>query len=150
MSEDHSSISSRRAFLRTASVAVVGAAGAASVAAAEAEPKGAETPVRVLGLKDNAALQKVGGSKVIENGAEKIIVARTDSDSYVACSAICTHKGCEVEYHHDDKLFICPCHGARFDLQGNVVRGPAKTPLARYDIEAAAVLGLTPAEAKPK
>ena len=136
--------SSRRNFLRVASAAAV--AGAAGIARADETTK--EETSRVLELKDFANLQKVGGSKIVENGKDKIIVARTGESSFVACSAICPHKGCEVEYFHDDKLFICPCHGARFDLEGKVVKGPAKTPLARHEIEAAAVLELAPAKQK--
>ena len=142
--------SSRRNFLRVASVAAVaGAAGISRADETKADEKAEETKAetsRVLELKDFADLQKVGGSKIVENGKDKIIVARTGESSFVACSALCTHKGCEVEYSHDDKLFICPCHGARFDLEGKVVKGPAKTPLARHEIEAAAVLELLPAK----
>jgi cytochrome b6-f complex iron-sulfur subunit len=46
---------------------------------------------------------------------------------FAALSLVCTHLGCTVESKADG--FACPCHGSRFDLQGNVTRGPAGKPL---------------------
>jgi cytochrome b6-f complex iron-sulfur subunit len=46
---------------------------------------------------------------------------------FSAISLLCTHLGCTVESNLDG--FACPCHGSRFDLQGNVTRGPAGKPL---------------------
>jgi cytochrome b6-f complex iron-sulfur subunit len=46
---------------------------------------------------------------------------------FTALSLLCTHLGCTVESKPDG--FACPCHGSRFDLQGNVTRGPAGKPL---------------------
>jgi Rieske Fe-S protein len=153
MSEKHESVNERRAFLRNAAIAAAGAvagSAVAQVARADELAPVVETPApsRPLMLKEHTELQKIGGWKLLQNGAEKLIVARTDENSFVACSAICTHKGCEVEYVHGDKAFACPCHGARFDLQGNVLRGPAKRPLARHNIDAAALLEIAPAAAK--
>ncbi|HEX7568111.1 MAG TPA: Rieske (2Fe-2S) protein [Anaerolineaceae bacterium] len=42
---------------------------------------------------------------------------------FSAISLVCTHLGCTVESKPEG--FACPCHGSRFDLQGNVTRGPA-------------------------
>ena len=42
---------------------------------------------------------------------------------FSALSLVCTHLGCTVESQTDG--FTCPCHGSKFDLQGNVRRGPA-------------------------
>lgn len=42
-------------------------------------------------------------------------------------SMVCTHLGCTVESQPGG--FACPCHGSRFDLAGNVTRGPAGKPL---------------------
>jgi cytochrome b6-f complex iron-sulfur subunit len=50
-----------------------------------------------------------------------------------AISLVCTHLGCTVESKPEG--FTCPCHGSKFDLKGQVVRGPAKTPLNKLRIE---------------
>ena len=51
---------------------------------------------------------------------------------FLALSDICTHQGCEVGWAAADNLFECPCHGSRFDLQGNVSNGPANRPLNQF------------------
>lgn len=145
-------INERRRFL-TAGAAAAGAlvlgtkanaATAISTVSSEVLAPAALSPAALsLTLKDNAALAKIGGSVVVENGSDKIVVIRTDANSFAACSAICTHKGCVVEYEHDSKQLVCPCHDARFALDGKVVRGPAKKPLRSYATDAAAVVSLS-------
>lgn len=46
-----------------------------------------------------------------------------------AFSALCTHAGCTVGLDKNGG-FVCPCHGAQFDRNGEVVKGPARAPLA--------------------
>lgn len=46
---------------------------------------------------------------------------------FIAYSLVCTHLGCQVNIVKDG--FACPCHGSRFDLQGQVRRGPATRAL---------------------
>jgi thiosulfate dehydrogenase (quinone) large subunit len=56
------------------------------------------------------------------------VVVRQPSGSLTACSAICTHAGCQVEY--TDGELHCPCHGSVFDSRTGAVRhGPATQPL---------------------
>jgi len=52
---------------------------------------------------------------------------------FAAYSLTCTHLGCMVE--EDGEAFSCPCHGSRFDKDGNVLRGPAQKPLEKLRLE---------------
>jgi len=44
---------------------------------------------------------------------------------WVAFSPKCPHLGCNVHWSPDDHEFLCPCHGSRFRLDGQVADGPA-------------------------
>ncbi|MEM9155675.1 MAG: FAD-dependent oxidoreductase [Cyanobacteria bacterium P01_F01_bin.33] len=46
----------------------------------------------------------------------------------------CTHQGCTVQPGADGH-FHCPCHGAEFDGNGKVVRGPAQRDLATFEVK---------------
>ena len=45
-------------------------------------------------------------------------------------SNICPHMKCNLIFNYKDKTWDCPCHGSRFDIDGNVMFGPAV-----YDIK---------------
>jgi cytochrome b6-f complex iron-sulfur subunit len=53
-----------------------------------------------------------------------------------ALSAVCTHLGCITRFTSDENVIACPCHGSRFDLEGNVVNGPAPRPLPWLEVQA--------------
>ncbi len=53
-------------------------------------------------------------------------------DGFCALGARCTHEGCTIDWQADQNAFVCPCHGGRFDKQGNVLQGPPKDPLYKY------------------
>jgi Rieske Fe-S protein len=41
----------------------------------------------------------------------------------------CTHLGCVLAFDDAEETWDCPCHGSRYDREGQVICGPAVTPL---------------------
>ncbi|MDY6999284.1 MAG: Rieske (2Fe-2S) protein [Actinomycetota bacterium] len=56
------------------------------------------------------------------------IVTQPVEGDYKGFSAVCTHSGCLINDISDGTL-NCPCHGSKFNLDGEVVNGPAARPL---------------------
>lgn len=54
-----------------------------------------------------------------------------DDQGWYGLINVCTHLGCSPGFDPEKKILICPCHGSRFDLKGNVLKGPADHPLNR-------------------
>jgi len=46
-----------------------------------------------------------------------------DNGEVRALSSVCTHMGCTLYYRPDWKDLRCPCHGASFDLNGQLANG---------------------------
>ncbi len=61
---------------------------------------------------------------------DRVYVAQNDRE---ALCLTCTHQGCSVQPQADGQ-FLCPCHGALYDAEGRVQRGPAERDLARFAI----------------
>ncbi len=57
------------------------------------------------------------------------------SDGLFALISICTHLGCSPNWFEDERLFKCPCHGSNYNLNGDVVAGPAPEPLFRASVK---------------
>ena len=70
-----------------------------------------------------------GEGGIIERDGEQLAVIRDGDGVGQALSAVCTHLGCIVGWNTVDRTWDCPCHGSRFDPQGEVLSGPALHPL---------------------
>jgi cytochrome b6-f complex iron-sulfur subunit len=64
----------------------------------------------------------------------RICVVR-DGDRVAAISTTCTHLGCIVAV--SETGFACPCHGSRYDQDGNVTGGPAPKNLPWFQVRLA-------------
>jgi Rieske Fe-S protein len=53
-------------------------------------------------------------------------------EDIVILSSRCTHLSCQVNWHPDSRSFVCPCHDASFDINGEVLAGPPPKPLDVY------------------
>lgn len=81
-------------------------------------------------------LAAVGGAALTRAEVEVgrfvyLLVARTGVAAFTALSGTCTHEGCVVS-RVSFPVFVCPCHGSRYDLAGRVVQGPAPAALPAY------------------
>lgn len=83
------------------------------------------------------------GSSGISNGFPlglfwPILINRISATEYVVLDSACTHAGCIVPAFSGGRIFCdvstnnCG-HGSRYDIQGNVLEGPAGSPLLKYN-----------------
>lgn len=71
------------------------------------------------------------------------VIVRLADGSFVAFDAVCTHAGCTVQWDRQDRVLLCPCHGAAFDpaQRGAVIQGPTNQPLAAIPLQVDAASG---------
>ena len=69
--------------------------------------------------------------KVSSEKTSAWVIKKSESE-VIAFAPSCTHLGCAFRYEEQKKTFLCPCHTSNFDLEGNVIDGPAPRPLDRY------------------
>ncbi len=75
-----------------------------------------------------------GEAKEIPLGGIPAIIINRPATGFIAFSRVCSHLGCLVDFNRTQNKIICPCHGAIFDLEGNVISGPPPKPLQRLPL----------------
>ncbi|MDQ2633453.1 MAG: FAD-dependent oxidoreductase [Pseudomonadota bacterium] len=70
-----------------------------------------------------------GQGGIVNHDSELLAVRRGAGGELTALSASCTHLGCIVDWNPVDRTWDCPCHGSRFDEDGEVLSGPATARL---------------------
>ncbi|MGY5849674.1 FAD-dependent oxidoreductase [Salegentibacter sp. F14] len=90
----------------------------------------------IPGKADKEAFSDVkkGEGKIVEMNDEKWAVHRDQEGRLCAASAVCTHMDCIVNWNNEEKTWDCPCHGSRFKPTGEVIEGPAFSPLDKRKI----------------
>ncbi|MFF9498653.1 FAD-dependent oxidoreductase [Streptomyces sp. NPDC014656] len=76
-----------------------------------------------------------GEGTVVRAKGGPCAVHRDDQGGLHAVSAVCTHLGCLVAFNNAERTWECPCHGSRFGVDGEILQGPALSPLERRDPE---------------
>jgi menaquinol-cytochrome c reductase iron-sulfur subunit len=59
---------------------------------------------------------------------------RNGEQDFTVFTVQCTHLGCPVSWLPGAKLFMCPCHGGVYYLDGRVAAGPPPAALPRYPV----------------
>jgi cytochrome b6-f complex iron-sulfur subunit len=114
---------SRRALL------VVGAGAAASQAIGCGGPLSESLPAEIAAGAESSVT--AGTLRPLEG--QGVALGR-DANGIYALSLLCTHEGCDISSGGSVSAsgIQCGCHGARFDAQGNVVQGPARSSLVHF------------------
>ena len=85
---------------------------------------------RIAGAEGASTRQvKRGEGKVLDIAGERVACSRDAEGKLTTVSAVCTHMGCLVRWNNAEQTWDCPCHGSRFKPDGEVLSGPAETPL---------------------
>jgi cytochrome b6-f complex iron-sulfur subunit len=69
------------------------------------------------------------------NDVGKYWLVQTDEGA-LAIYKVCTHLGCLYKWVETTNRFECPCHGSKFEKNGDWIEGPAPRALDRFVIEA--------------
>lgn len=76
----------------------------------------------------------LGTGAIIRKGLKKYAVYHDEKGNIHCFSAVCPHLGCIVRWNSGEKSWDCPCHGSRFNIEGQVLNGPAiegLTPISK-------------------
>ena len=77
------------------------------------------------------SLTEVGGAVLVESIAGVFLLSRTSASAFTAIDAVCSHQSCTVS-GADGSVYVCPCHGSRYDRNGRVLQGPATASLRQF------------------
>lgn len=84
---------------------------------------------------DSLKRLKPGTGKVVKFENRKVAAYRDENGDIHALNPVCTHAGCIVNWNAEEKSWDCPCHGARYDIEGRVLNGPADRDLGKIEME---------------
>lgn len=131
---------SRRGFLRSLA-GIASAIGLGVLVSSIKLPAGTGQPTTSTqasgptGSIANVNTLQAGASVQFEypSGYPNVLMKKSDG-SLLALSLLCTHVCCASTYDSQANEIYCPCHGSLFDSNGNVLRGPASSPLPQIQL----------------
>jgi cytochrome b6-f complex iron-sulfur subunit len=83
-----------------------------------------------ISISNYPSLANVGGVAMVTIGSAPLAIVRTGASSFVALSRVCPHQGGIVQLQSND--FVCPQHGATFNLSGQWIGGQRTNSLHSY------------------
>ncbi|MBD7913152.1 FAD-dependent oxidoreductase [Clostridium cibarium] len=78
---------------------------------------------------------KSGEAEIVEYDGKKVGVYKDLEGKYHIVSTKCAHLGCQLQWNKDELIWECPCHGSRYDYDGNWIESPSIYSLSNADGE---------------
>jgi len=90
-------------------------------------------------LTDKEQLETLAGlapgeAKLVKFEGHSIALYKEENGNLHALNPVCTHMKCDVSWNAAEKSWDCPCHGARYDIDGKVLTGPADKDLEKIQL----------------
>ena len=91
-----------------------------------------------FGAPELDSLHELGSGEgmIVKHDGQLAAVHRDAAGELHACSAICTHAGCVVQWNSSEQTWDCPCHGGRFRADGQRLYGPPPADLNAIQLPA--------------
>lgn len=94
-------------------------------------------------ISDRFSLQKVEGlaelgrgeGRILKYDGNRIGVFKSEEGKIYAVDPVCRHAACIVKWNNTERSWDCPCHGARYGVDGVLLNGPSVAPLEKWDLE---------------
>jgi cytochrome b6-f complex iron-sulfur subunit len=71
----------------------------------------------------------------INFGEDVVFVSKAKNGNVIAYSGVCTHAGCLVSFNKEKNIYECPCHGGKFNIDGEVIEGPPPRALDQHKVK---------------
>lgn len=85
---------------------------------------------KIDGLADLAP----GEGKIVKYEGHKLALYKDENGHIHGISSTCNHLGCSISWNSAEKSWDCPCHGSRFNVDGEMITGPATKDQQRIEI----------------
>jgi Rieske Fe-S protein len=76
-------------------------------------------------------LANIGGAARVDSTAGVFLITRISDAGFTVIDGVCTHESCTITGVTSTQ-YVCPCHGSRYSLNGQVQQGPARSNLRQY------------------
>jgi glycine/D-amino acid oxidase-like deaminating enzyme/nitrite reductase/ring-hydroxylating ferredoxin subunit len=75
-----------------------------------------------------------GEGRLVQLGMRKVAAYRDGDGQLHVVRPVCTHMKCIVHFNPVETTWDCPCHGGRFDVDGEPIEGPPLASLMPFEL----------------
>jgi glycine/D-amino acid oxidase-like deaminating enzyme/nitrite reductase/ring-hydroxylating ferredoxin subunit len=76
-----------------------------------------------------------GEAKIVKYEGDSIALYKDENGEVHAVSPACSHIKCQVGWNSAEKSWDCPCHGSRYNFDGELLTGPARKDLQQIAVK---------------
>ena len=76
-----------------------------------------------------------GEGKIIKYEGQKLALYKDESGRVHGINPTCNHMGCSIAWNNAEQSWDCPCHGSRYNVDGEMITGPAIKDQEKISVE---------------